>query len=344
MKKVFTRILLCSIVAVFIYSCDNGNADITILDSAPDIALTNVPEGVVSGTDIKAAVDATDGAFESSSLSPIASVRYTLTDTVSTEEILAEVVSGSGRSVKDTITISTSDLAISTFKLEVVAIDTEGFTASAEAVFSVAEDFTIGLIGSATAGGFDAETPMERDESNFDLWTISSIDLTAGAVKFRKNNSWDVNWGGSDFPVGVAEPGTFDNNIPVSEGGEYRVTFNSSTLEYSFTQLSGIPPVVSIIGSATPGGWGADTNMELVEGSEEEYVINSVELTSTEGLNPDDVGVKFRQDNAWDVNWGSDVFPTGTATLSGPNIQIPTTGMYKITFNRTTGEFNFELL
>lgn len=54
---------------------------------------------------------------------------------------------------------------------------------------------TIGLIGSATPGGWDASTPMTYSSSD-NSWNITT-DLTEGAIKFRANNGWDINWGGS---------------------------------------------------------------------------------------------------------------------------------------------------
>ena len=51
-------------------------------------------------------------------------------------------------------------------------------------------------------------------------------------------------------------------------------------------------------------------------------------------------GVKFRQDGAWTTNWGANAFPSGTGTQGGANIFVPA-GTYNVTFNRTTGAYNF---
>ena len=340
MKKVFTRLLILGIVSFAVYSCDNGNADITLLNSAPDVTLTNAPAGVVSGTDVKVAVEVTDGAFESSSISPISSVSYTLTDTTTSAEVLTGTVTGSGRAVRDTITIATGGLDLGVYELDVIAVDTEGLSQSAQVLFEVVENFSVGLLGTATAGGFDVDIDMERDESNLDLWKLSAVPLTAGEAKFRKNDAWDISWGSTDYPVGVAVVNTFDN-IPIPADGDYEVTFNSETLEYSFKQLTGdIPTPIGIIGSSTPGGWGTDTDMQQVEGTTDEWIL-TVDLTQS--TDPGAEGAKFRKDNAWTVNWGGSDFPSGIATQDGPNIQIPETGTYIVTFNSTTGAYNFQL-
>lgn len=91
----------------------------------------------------------------------------------------------------------------------------------------------LGVIGSATAGGWDADTDLIKNPSNPFLWS-GTITLTAAEAKFRADNAWDVNWGNTAFPNGVATAG--GANIPVSAAGTYFVTFNTGTGEYSFVR------------------------------------------------------------------------------------------------------------
>src|SRR5258706_9454414 len=112
---------------------------------------------------------------------------------------------------------------------------------------------TIGLIGSATPGGWGADTNMVQDAVNPDLWSLDVL-LTDGEAKFRANDAWAQNWGNTDFPLGV---GTQDGpNIPV-RAGMHHVTFNSATGGYYFSVVSDI----GIIGSASLFGWDSDVNM-----------------------------------------------------------------------------------
>lgn len=55
-----------------------------------------------------------------------------------------------------------------------------------------------GVIGSATPGGWDNSTPMDYDPATGLL--TAQVAMTAGAFKFRANNDWGINLGGS--PVG----------------------------------------------------------------------------------------------------------------------------------------------
>jgi hypothetical protein len=75
---------------------------------------------------------------------------------------------------------------------------------------------TWGIIGPAQAGGWDADTDMTwnaEDES----WT-ATLDLAADEFKFRANDKWDINVGGSlDNLEGNG------GNIKITEAGTYEV-------------------------------------------------------------------------------------------------------------------------
>lgn len=179
---------------------------------------------------------------------------------------------------------------------------------------------SIGIIGSATPGGWDSDTDL-NDNGNGTFSAL--ITLIDGEAKFRANDSWDTNWGGSDFPKGL---GTQNGpNIPVT-AGTYKVTFNPSTGEYNFEP--GIESL-GIIGSATPGGWDSDTDLQANGDGTYSIVL---------GLNAGEA--KFRANNAWDDNWGANGFPSGTGTPGGANIPV-TAGLYLITFNPATGAYSF---
>ena len=85
------------------------------------------------------------------------------------------------------------------------------------------EKTTWSIIGDATAGGWSTDTPMTYDKTK-KVWTVTT-NLTAGGLKFRANDSWDLNYGdtGAD--------GTLDaggDNINVPSAGNYTVTLDFS--------------------------------------------------------------------------------------------------------------------
>ena len=54
----------------------------------------------------------------------------------------------------------------------------------------------VGVIGSATAGGWDSDQAMTYNAAE-KCWEIKGITLTEGEMKFRANNAWELDWGGS---------------------------------------------------------------------------------------------------------------------------------------------------
>ncbi len=87
-----------------------------------------------------------------------------------------------------------------------------------------------------------------------------------------------------------------------------------------------------IIGSSTPGGWDNETPMTRSTTDPDSY---SIVLTLAAGE------AKFRGNNGWGVNWGTDKFPSATGVQDGKNIPV-TAGKYKITLNISTGAYSFE--
>jgi len=56
-------------------------------------------------------------------------------------------------------------------------------------------------------------------------------------MKFRENHDWAVNWGGDDFPVGIAYQDGPNFLVPYNT---YMITFNNTSLEYSFETNIGL--------------------------------------------------------------------------------------------------------
>ena len=186
------------------------------------------------------------------------------------------------------------------------------------------------IIGSGTPGGWGSDTNLTQDATNANIFT-GTVVLTDGEAKFRKTGDWGINWGATTFPSGWGTSG--GPNIPV-KAGTYFVRIDIATGEYFFGPADrGVAyNDIGIIGDATPGGWGADT--DLIKNPANPYKW-SKKLTLTAGQ------AKFRANNDWGVNWGSKPFPSGVGTAGGDNIENITAGTYQITFNSLTGEYTF---
>ena len=80
------------------------------------------------------------------------------------------------------------------------------------------QGLTWGLIGAATPGGWDSETPMTYDAEK-GCWSCT-VALTAGEMKFRANGSWDS---GIDLGGSLDDLVFKGGNIAVTDAGNYLV-------------------------------------------------------------------------------------------------------------------------
>lgn len=207
---------------------------------------------------------------------------------------------------------------------------------------------SIALVGSG-AGGWPGEAgnPGPVDVHQMGTtdgvnWTLNNLSLSAGAVKLRGNNSWDLpyNWGGSTFPSGTA---VVDGDAMTASAGIYNVSFNSETLVYNFVLVSSGISTLAIVGGGA-GGWPGEpgnpgpTDLHQMTSTDgENWVINNLPLT----VGP----VKFRANNSWALpyNWGGSDFPSGIAVVDANGIEVTTAGTYDVTFNVNSKAYSFEI-
>jgi hypothetical protein len=97
---------------------------------------------------------------------------------------------------------------------------------------------TWGVIGDATPGGWDNDTPMTFDPAD-GMWKVT-LDMTAAGMKFRANGNWDLNYGdtGAD---GILEAG--GDNIAIGAAGTYEVKLKLGAPDYTYTITLTTPPV-----------------------------------------------------------------------------------------------------
>lgn len=102
---------------------------------------------------------------------------------------------------------------------------------------------SMGVIGPATTGGWDSDTDLTQVTDH--IWTSNAIELTAGELKIRANDAWDVSWGpisedDQSLPFGK---GTTDNgkNIKIETAGTYYIALNDLTGHYIIIPTSELP-------------------------------------------------------------------------------------------------------
>jgi len=151
------------------------------------------------------------------------------------------------------------------------------------------------------------------------------INFTGSDLNFKIVTSRSDSWNGTNYGVG-SSPGTVSGsssagNLTAPADGGLLLTLDLNQNTLSFT------PQWSIIGDATAGGWGTDTNMFFDKTNNLWYITTKLVSNGTNGL-------KFRFKNDWTVNLGGS---NGTLTQGGANINIPATAVggdtYKITLD-----------
>lgn len=137
----------------------------------------------------------------------------------------------------------------------------------------------------------------------------------AGAFKLTTDHSWDnAHTFGDNGAGALTNPGS-DITAPA---GYLFIKANLATMTYSVT-----PTVWGIIGNATPGGWGSQTNMNYSESLKVFWL--GAPLTSGGEI-------KFRGTDSWSVNYGA-AAGSNSLSLDGPNIGISVTDDYAITLD-----------
>ena len=143
--------------------------------------------------------------------------------------------------------------------------------------------------------------------------------------KYTQGPSWDVNWG-DDGADGTLNPG--GSNILAGAAGYYWLKVDLAALTHSFLRTEW-----AVIGDATPGGWDTDTDM----------TYDPVAKVWTVTMNLTAAKIKFRANNAWDLNYGDDG-PNGVLEQGGADIQVPSEGNYTITLNLSKPLYTYTLV
>jgi len=168
-----------------------------------------------------------------------------------------------------------------------------------------------GVIGDATAQGWNAETPLTYDPASATWRGVQH--LTAANIKFRANQDWGLNYGSSTQDANLNAGG---DNIPVAVEADYAITLDLShpnAYTYAANRWG-------IIGDATPGSWSDSTPMTWDATNH----VFTITLNLTAG------SFKFRANDDWAVNYGGD---PGALSAGGDNIAISASGNYTVTFD-----------
>ncbi|WP_445664916.1 SusE domain-containing protein [Fodinibius sp. AD559] len=90
-----------------------------------------------------------------------------------------------------------------------------------------------GIIGTATADDWNSDQDMTFDSSS-KTWSITT-DLTSGALKFRANDTWDINYGPANADALQGDLIQTDGAINIPEAGNYTIEIDLNGTNYTYT-------------------------------------------------------------------------------------------------------------
>lgn len=167
------------------------------------------------------------------------------------------------------------------------------------------------LVGGATSAGWSPPNSIPFRKISEGYFEIFANINSGDGFKFLQVQDWAGDWGKSKTEAGkvVQED---EDNVTVETSGFYRVRVNFADFSYETVKTTW-----GLIGAATPGGWGTDTDMTYQGG----YTWSiDVMLGAGEW--------KFRANDDWGINMGQD---SGmTLRQDGGNFVNSTPGSYHI--------------
>jgi hypothetical protein len=167
---------------------------------------------------------------------------------------------------------------------------------------SFAQFDNISILGGSTTVGWNSDIDMVTTDGV--VYTYNNLVITVPAsdpgVKFRKGHDWTVNWGGSGFPAGTASLN--GSNIP-AVNGTYNVTFNLSTLQYSFVAAGFDDVTVEGIHMFTTDGINYSVNNVALNG-QVTFNVNAVPVPVSAEVSENNYNVTFnKQTGAYAFNF-----------------------------------------
>ncbi|TRX02478.1 SusE domain-containing protein [Flavobacterium gawalongense] len=175
--------------------------------------------------------------------------------------------------------------------------------------------------GYAVASGYPADwTPASSPQlsasgyGKVDFEGYVYFNDANAEYKFTSFPEWKGEYAAGATPGTIATSG---DNLKIPAAGYYKFNVDTEKLTYTATATAW-----GIIGDATPAGWGGSTAM----------TYNKVAKLWTVTATLSQAEMKFRANDAWDINFGDDG-ANGSLEYGGANIKVPSAGTYTITLD-----------
>lgn len=191
------------------------------------------------------------------------------------------------------------------------------------------------LIGDATAGGWDNLAtngnllPMLKT-SDASKYEFTGLFKAGGFKMIKVKGDWGAQFGlGSATGVLSTDGGSGD--IKVLTEGYYKLTVDTANLTYTFVPVTNPGTTyekISMIGTSTDGA-----DVQLTKSTFDAHLWMAKKVSMKTGV------FKFRANNAWDVNWGTNSEYFGVGVAGGADIPLSAEWTYDVYFNDVTGNY-----
>jgi hypothetical protein len=191
------------------------------------------------------------------------------------------------------------------------------------------------LIGDATMGGWDNLATNENllpmlKTAKAGEYTFTGLFKVGGFKMIKVRGSWDAQYGLGTTAGQLSTDGG-SGDIKITTEGYYKLSINTVDLTYSIVSVTN--PVttyanLSIIGTSTGG-----TDIQLTKSTFDPHFWTIKKVSLKEGV------FKFRANNAWDVNWGTNSEFFGVGANGGADIPLLAEWTYDIYFNDISGNY-----
>lgn len=197
------------------------------------------------------------------------------------------------------------------------------------------------LVGEAVAAGWNPNNNNQilfQDPNDTSIYYFTGY-FNAGAFKLIEViGEWQPQWGTNDGQTLAVNDGSGSDpdvfNIPSAGFYTFMADVSGNSGTFTITPYDASTATtystIGIIGDATADGWNSDQDMMQSSFDPHQWYIMDVTLIDGE--------MKFRAENGWDINWGSNTALYGQGTLGGDNIPVDA-GTYDIWFNDLDGRY-----
>jgi hypothetical protein len=214
-----------------------------------------------------------------------------------------------------------------TYHVRAYATNSAGTAYGSDVQFTTLSDIlTWNIPGDYVEASYPGSTlaNWSPDKSPQVISTITAGDKLEGYVYMANaSNSWkfatQANWNGPNYGDGGAGKLDANGGNMSSAKGYYKLNADATAMIFT-----AVATVWGVIGDATPGGWGAQTNMTYSPTAQ----TFSLGVHMTSGA-----AFKFRGTSDWSVNYGSDAANGTALNAGGANIAVTNTADYAITLD-----------